>query len=76
MYLKKHEQVTDNPPIRIYINLIESRITFKIKTRCYHELLTPETMKALKTLKALLGSTNSRTNKHKNGENVPHLEIT
>ena len=42
---------------------------FKIKAGCYLELLTPETMK-------LLGSTKSKINKDKNGENVPHLEIT
>ena len=42
---------------------------FKIKTGYYLELLTPETMK-------LLGSTNSKITKDKNGENVPYLEIT
>ena len=67
--LKKHETVTDNPSIRIYINKIENRITFKIKTGYYLELLTPETMK-------LLGSTKSKITKNKNGENVPRLEIT
>ena len=29
--IKKHETVTENPPIRIYVNKIENRITFKIK---------------------------------------------
>ena len=29
--LKKHEVGTDNPPIGIYINQIENRITLKIK---------------------------------------------
>ena len=53
----------------IYLNKIENRITFKIKTLNYLELLTPETMK-------LLGSTTSKINKDKNGKNVPHLEIT
>ena len=48
---------------------IENRITFKIKTRHYLELLTPETMK-------LLGSTKSKITKDGNGENVPDLEIT
>ena len=67
--LKKHETVTDNPSLRIYVNKIESRITFKIKTGCHLELLTPETMK-------LLGSTKRKIAKNKNGENVPHLEIT
>ena len=42
---------------------------FKIKTGYYLELLTPETMK-------LLGSTISKISKYKNGENVPHVEIT
>ena len=53
----------------IYVNKIENRITFKIKTGYYLELLTPETMK-------LLGSTKSKITKDKNGENAPHLEIT
>ena len=42
---------------------------FKIKIGYYFELLMPETIK-------LLGSTKSKKNKDKNGENVPHLEIT
>ena len=42
---------------------------FKIKTKYYLELLTPETMK-------LLGSTKRKITKDQNGENVPHLEIT
>ena len=29
--LKKHEKVTENPSIRIYIDKIENRITSKIK---------------------------------------------
>ena len=31
--------------MRIYVNKIENRITFKIKTGCYIEHLTTETMK-------------------------------
>ena len=50
------------------MNKIENRITFKIKTGYYPELLTPETKK-------LLGSNESKINKDKNGD-VPHLEIT
>ena len=53
----------------IYVNKIENRITFKIKTGYYLELLRPETMK-------LVGSTKGKINKDKNGENVSHLEIT
>ena len=66
--LKKHSESVDNPSIRIYVNKIENRNTFKIKNGYYIELLTSETMK-------LLGSTNSKITKDKNGENVPHLEI-
>ena len=47
---KKHSENVDNPSIRIYVNKIENKITFKIKNGYYLELLTPETMK-------LLGST-------------------
>ena len=67
--LEKHNKNVDNPSIRIYVNKIENRITFKIKNGYYLELLTPETMK-------LLGSTESKITKDKNGENGPHLEIT
>ena len=66
--LKKHGETVDNPSIRIYLNKIENRVTVRIKNGYYLELLTPETMK-------LLGSTNSKITKDKNGENVPHLEI-
>ena len=45
--LKKHREKTDNPSIKLYINKIENRITLKIKTAYYLELLTPETMKLL-----------------------------
>ena len=55
--------------VKIYVNKIENRITFKIKDGYSLELLTPETMK-------LLGSTKNKITKDKNGENVPHLEIT
>ena len=51
------------------MNKIENRVTFKSKTAYYLELLTPKKMK-------LLGSTENKITKDKNGENVPHLEIT
>ena len=53
----------------IYINKIENRIMFKVKTGYYLELLTPETMK-------LIGNTKSKITKDENSENVPQLEIT
>ena len=59
----------DNASIRIYVNKTEKRITFKVKTRYYLELLTPGTMK-------LLRGTENKITKDKNGENLPHFEIT
>ena len=55
---KKHEALTDNLPIWIYVNKIESRIIFKIKTKYYLKLWTPKTMK-------LPGSTKSKKIKTK-----------
>ena len=53
----------------MYVNKTENRITFKIKTRYYLKLLTPETMK-------LLGSNKINIIKEKNGKNMLNLEIT
>ena len=66
---KKHGDNINNLLVRIYVNKIENRIKFKDKTGYSLELLTPETMK-------LLGSAENKITKDKNGENVPHLEIT
>ena len=66
--LKKHGEDIDKPSVQIYVNKIENRVTFKIKNGYSLELLTLETMK-------LRGSTETKL-KDKNGENVPHLEIT
>ena len=60
--LKKRGENIDNPSVKIYV-------IFRIKNGYSLELLTPETMK-------LLGSTENKITKDKNGENVPHLEIT
>ena len=67
--MKKHETVTDNPSIGIYVNNIENSFTFKIKTKYYLELLTYEVMKFFR-------STKSKINKDENDENLPHFEIT
>ena len=42
---KKHDTVTDNPSISIYVNKIENRFTFKLNAGYYLKLLTSETMK-------------------------------
>ena len=59
----------DNLSVKIYVNKIENRITFRIKNRYSLELLMYETKK-------LFGSTENKITKDKNGQNVPHLEIT
>ena len=48
--IKKHETLTETPPVQIYVNKIKNRTVFKIKTGYKFELLTSETIK-------LLGST-------------------
>ena len=58
----------DNPSIAIYVKKIKNRISFRIKAGYYLELLMPETMK-------LLGSTENKVIKIKNGENVPHQRL-
>ena len=66
--LKQHSENIDNPSIKIYVNKIENRVTFKIKNGYYLELLTPGTMK-------LVAGTERKITKDKNRENIPHLEI-
>ena len=65
--IKKHETLTENPPIQIYPNKIKNRIAFKIKTGYKLELLTPVTMR-------LLGITKKDVDADKNSKNVPKLE--
>ena len=65
--IKKHQTLTESPPIQIYPNKIKNRIVFKIKTGYKLELLTLETMK-------LLGSTKKDADADKNSEDVPKLE--
>ena len=62
---KKHDTITDNPPIE---NKIENKTTFRINAY-YVELLSSETMK-------LLGSTKTKATRYENGGNKLHLEIT
>ena len=54
--LKKYGKNTDNPSVKVYVNKLENRITFEIKTRYYLDLLTPETIK-------LLGKTENKITK-------------
>ena len=66
--LKKHGENTDNPSVKIYVNKIENRITFKIKNGHSLELLTPETMK-------LRGSTENEITKDKKVKKYCILEL-
>ena len=56
--IKKHETLTENPPIHIYVNKIKNRVVFKIKMGYELELSALETMK-------LLGSTKKVVDKDK-----------
>ena len=53
-----HKRFADNPPVKIYVNKTESRITFKMKTGYYLKLLMSESMK-------LVGSSKSKLTKIK-----------
>ena len=55
--------------MQTYVNKIENSVTFRIKNGYSLEISTPETMK-------LLRSTKNKITRDKNGENLPHLEIT
>ena len=65
--IKKHETLTENPPVQIYPNKIKNRTAFKIKTGYKLELLTLETIK-------FLGSAQKDVDKDKDGEFVPKLQ--
>ena len=65
--IKKHETIADVFPVLIYVNEINNRIVFKIKSGYKLELLSKETMK-------VLGSTSNNIDGDKNSELVPKLE--
>ena len=66
--LKKHETLTAILPIHVYINRINNRLVFKIKNANKLEFQTHGTIK-------LFGSTKNLTDKTRNGEKVPNLEV-
>ena len=65
--IRKHETIADVSPVLIYVNEINSRIVFKIKSGYKLELLSKETMR-------LLGSLTDTIDGDKNSELVPKLE--
>ena len=50
-YVKKHEILSANPPIHIYINRFDNRLEFKIRYVYKLELQMPETIKYLEAQK-------------------------
>ena len=53
--IKKHETLTENPPVEIYPNKIKNRIVFfSKKTGNKLELLPPEAMKLLGSTKKMM----------------------
>ena len=59
--------MTDNPPLSTHANKIENRTKLKIKM---------VSSRTFDSRNKVLGRTESKINKNKNGENVPQLEIT
>ena len=65
--IKKHETIAEVSPVLIYVNEINNRIVFKIKSEYKLELLSKEKMR-------LLGSSSNSIDSDKNSELVPKLE--
>ena len=65
--IKKHETIADVSPVLTYVNAINNRIVFKIKSGYKLELLSKETMR-------LLGSSSDTIDDDNNSELVPKLE--
>ena len=68
IYHKKHETLTEIPPIHVYLNRIDNRLVFKIKNGYNLELQTSETMKLFVSTKILIDKTRNR-------DNIPNLEV-
>ena len=64
--IKKYKTIAYVSPVLIYVNKINNRIAFKIKSGYKLELLSKETMR-------LLGSTTNSIDKNKNSELVSKL---
>ena len=67
-YIIKTWTLTTIYPVHVYISRINNRLVFKIKDGYKLELQTPKTMKLFWKHKKL-------TDKTKNGEKVPSLEV-
>ena len=65
--IKKHETIANVSPVLIYVNEINNRIVFKVKSGYKLELLSKETMR-------LLGISTNTIDSDKNSELVRKLE--
>ena len=65
--INTNKTIADNLPVQTYLNKMKNKIVFKIKRGYKLELLSPKTMK-------LLRSTKNHVDQDKNGKNVPKLE--
>ena len=65
--IKKHETLTENPPVQIYPNKIINSAVFKTITGYKLKILSPEKIK-------LLVSTKKGVDQDKDGEDLPKLE--
>ena len=65
--MKKHETIAEVSPVLIYVNEINNRIVFKMKSGYKLELLSKETMRLLGSLVGIIDS-------DKNSELVTKLE--
>ena len=63
LIIKKHETLTENPPVQIYPNKIINSAIFKTITGCKLQILSPERKKKRKDV-----------DQDKDGEYVPKLE--
>ena len=68
--IKKHETITDNPPVQTYVNKMKNRIAFKITIWYKLEQWNNGTTGTMK----LLGSSKKYVDHDKNGEDVSKLE--
>ena len=70
--IKKHETLTENPPVQIYPNKIKHRIVFKIKTGYKLGLLTLETLKLIGSAKKDVDKDKDMSLKMFGGNDLPH----
>ena len=72
-YIKKHETLTTISPIHVYINKINTRLMFKIKSGHKLELQTPETIELFGDTIKLIDKTKQQQQQQKTTENKYHV---